>query len=354
MNQFVIRSSSTIHLMTTTALRTGAAARSASARTTAPHAATSRPPRPLTAADLGLPERPRTAGRRDGLTANARATVDNQLRVLLREQLTAGDADQPESVHQMRVAGRRLRVALRMDAAGIGPSADHLRAELSWLGSLLGPVRDLDVLCEHLTTEAADLPEADLPGFSEVLTALLAERSAASTRMAGALSQRRYRALLRALAVEALTPAEVDSEQSDAWTPADLIRRPLRKVHKDLAAAARAPEDVEWHVLRIRVKRTRYAAEQAAALSAPKRRGPLQDIAQEAKRLQDILGDYQDAVAAEHHLRQLADLRTADLSVEALVVLGRLIERQACHQIERLAGLPAACGELYRLSAASI
>src|ERR1700743_2497004 len=117
-----------------------------------------RRPRPLTAATLGLPDEVRVAGRHDSLTAHIRATVDAALRVLLAEQETAGRADSPESVHQMRVAARRTRVALRADRGGIGPAGASLRAELAWLGDLLGGVRDLDVLCDRLTADGADLP----------------------------------------------------------------------------------------------------------------------------------------------------------------------------------------------------
>src|SRR5215469_5824329 len=123
----------------------------------------SRPPvrrrlRPMTADSLELPDEVRAAGRHDSLTAHIRATVDAGLRVLLTEQATAGRADEPESVHQMRVAARRMRVALRMDKGAIGPAAVHLRGELAWLGSLLGGVRDLDVLTERLAGDGSDLP----------------------------------------------------------------------------------------------------------------------------------------------------------------------------------------------------
>ena len=59
--------------------------------------------------------------------------------------------DDPEELHQARVATRRLRAVLRAARPLLDPGwTESLRAELSWLGGALGPVRDLDVLLDHL------------------------------------------------------------------------------------------------------------------------------------------------------------------------------------------------------------
>ena len=78
---------------------------------------------------------------------------------------------------------------------------------------------------------------------------------------------------------------------------------------------ALAPDspDEELHAARIRVKRARYAAE----LEGDKA------YVQAAKRLQDVLGEHQDAVVAIGKLRDLA-ARMPDAAVAA----GRLIERE--------------------------
>ena len=88
------------------------------------------------------------------------------LRARLREQaeqLLAHDpgtrlGTDPEELHQLRVATRRLRAFLRAGRDLLDPEASEpLRAELRWLGSALGPVRDLDVLIEHLAAEVRSL-----------------------------------------------------------------------------------------------------------------------------------------------------------------------------------------------------
>ncbi|HEX4701697.1 MAG TPA: CHAD domain-containing protein [Pseudonocardiaceae bacterium] len=308
-----------------------------------------RRPRPLTPAGLGLPEQARTAGRRDSLTAHVRATVDTQVRVLMAEQATAGRADSPESVHQMRVAARRARVALRMDRDGIGPRAATLRDELAWLGNLLGEVRDLDVLIERLGEDGATLPEADVPAFGDVVAALLAVRSTAADALVAALGKQRYRALLRGLAAEAVVP--VDSPAGTGTPiPADLLVKPVKALHTQLAESARAPSDEGWHILRIRVKRVRYAAELAARVAGRKRGGALAELVGEAKTLQEVLGAFQDTVAAEHRLRQLVVTSSDALSPAEWLVLGRLVERQAARRDQLREQLPAACGQLYQLT----
>jgi CHAD domain-containing protein len=305
---------------------------------------TGRRPNALTAQTLGLPADERTAGRDDSLSAHIRATVDTQLRVLLTEQATAGQADEPESVHQMRVAARRARVALRMDPGAIGPAADTLRDELAWLGTLLGGVRDLDVLCERLATDGADLPESDLPAFAEVLSALLSARSNAADLLAKGLRKQRYRTLLRGMAAEALGQAE-DAERTD---PASLLVKPVRALHLQLAASAQSPSDAGWHTLRIRVKRVRYAAELAGRLAGRKQRAALVELVGQAKALQELLGAFQDTVVTEQHLRQLVTAHPTDLSPVGLLVVGRLVERQVARRDELRERLPAASGELYQ------
>jgi CHAD domain-containing protein len=308
-----------------------------------------RRPRRPTAESLGLPAEPRTAGRHDSLTAHIRTTVDSGLRVLLAEQATAGRADEPESVHQMRVGARRMRVALRMDKGAIGPAATSLRDELAWLGTLLGGVRDLDVLSERLAGDGADLPESDLTAFAQVLSVLLAARSRAADALTSALGKQRYRTLVQSLTVEAVGLAEDTAPPN----PAALLTKPVRALHLQLAAAAQSPSDETWHQLRIKVKRVRYAAELAVRLAGRKQAVAIQALAREAKGVQELLGTFQDTVVTEQHLRQLVSTHPAELSPQALLVLGRLVERQVAKRDELRGQLPAACGDLYTATTAT-
>jgi CHAD domain-containing protein len=81
------------------------------------------------------------------------------------------------------------------------------------------------------------------------------------------------------------------------------------------------PSPQALHTTRIRLKRARYAAELAAATTGK----PAKRVIKRAKKLQDILGQHQDAIVAQREIRKLA--RTVEEREPALVA-GRLIERQ--------------------------
>src|SRR5215475_5387007 len=89
------------------------------------------------------------------------------LQSLLREQLHEIERNDPgtrlgrdpESLHDMRVAVRRLRAILRAGGKLVATDTVELVARLKELGRVLGEVRDLDVLIEHLESEASELGE---------------------------------------------------------------------------------------------------------------------------------------------------------------------------------------------------
>ena len=74
-------------------------------------------------------------------------------------------ADEFDSVHQMRVATRRLRATLRSFGKVIPrPATEKLAGELKWLGGLLGEARDGEVLPQHLLASLETVPVEQLIG----------------------------------------------------------------------------------------------------------------------------------------------------------------------------------------------
>src|ERR1700742_2524423 len=68
--------------------------------------------------------------------------------------------DKPDAVHKMRVTVRRLRSALQSFTPIVSePETRHLRAELKWLGGVLGAARDTEVLADYLHAGLAALPQ---------------------------------------------------------------------------------------------------------------------------------------------------------------------------------------------------
>src|SRR5262249_24679688 len=90
--------------------------------------------------------------------------------------------------------------------------------------------------------------------------------------------------------------------------------------------------DQELHKLRIKLKRARYAAE----LSAPGKQG--KRFLDDAKELQTLLGEHQDAVVAETRLRELV----SGLDSAAAFVAGRMVERQRLRREQVKERLPEA------------
>ena len=255
-----------------------------------------------------------------GAGAHLAAALRTQFMRLLGHDPGTRLGTDPEDLHQLRVATRRLRAFLRagrplLDAAW----ADDLRARLGEVGRALGPARDLDVLIEHLEPQVEALGRPDLRSGRRLLTALRGERRRAGRAVARALEAPSYLELVEQLDLDTAEPPLVESGVNlrDIWAAEH------RKLRRAVEALPGVPSDDELHAIRIRVKRARYAAELAG----------FDGYVEAAKRAQDALGDHQDAVVAEERLRALAE-RTPQTSLAA----GRLIELQ---RIRREAGRAA-------------
>ena len=252
----------------------------------------------------------------------ALALAEQHRRMLLHDPGTRLGAD-AEDLHQLRVATRRSRAFLRVARPLVDPAwAETLRAELGWLGSALGPARDADVQLETMSADVASLGE-DAAGARGLLTALEGDRDEARNAMVEALSSERYLELLATLdAIEpgAVPPGEKDGTLASVWADE---RRRTRRAAKTLSEDA--PDD-ELHAFRIHVKRLRYATELAAHELGRKRADRVVDA---AKKVQDILGEHQDAVVAEERLRAWSAGDAA-----GGVAAGRLIERARHRRLE--------------------
>ena len=230
----------------------------------------------------------------------------------------------PEDVHQARVATRRLRSDLRTFRRVVDERwAEALRDELKWIGGLLGDVRDTDVLLDRLLHRAEELPEPDRARGHRVLGELRSHRDQARGALLDAMRSEHYVALLDRLVDAAHGVVPSASTDADAFEVATLVRKPWKTLKKLVRELGDDPPDEALHAVRIKAKRVRYAAE--AVAPAVDRRAA--KFARAVARLQDVLGEHQDAVTAERWLREHA--RAAD-PAEAFVA-GELaaLERRA-------------------------
>ena len=250
----------------------------------------------------------------------ADAPLAGHLRHLLGVQLRELEAhdpgvrlgEEPEDVHDFRVATRRSRALIRATEPIHGDALAPLGAELKWLAGVLGPVRDLDVLIDRLSAEVAGLEE-DEPAGGVLLAALDAERAADRDALLEVLGSDRYRALLATFEETIATLPDGDGEA----TAAEIARDGFRRLRKAVSELPKDSSDHELHAVRIRAKRARYAAELAALGGGKQEARAVTAL----KALQDVIGEHQDAVVAEERLRKLARAKTA-------IAAGRLIERE--------------------------
>ncbi|MGO4102523.1 CHAD domain-containing protein [Leifsonia sp. YAF41] len=234
---------------------------------------------------------------------------------------------EPDAVHQMRVACRRLRSTLTTYRSLLDATAvQQLRADLRWLAGVLGSARDIQVIRERLTVQlAAERPEVIVGPIRQRITEQLeADFQEARREGVAALDSVRYVRLVDALDAFMIAPPLVDS----AGRPArkivpGLIREEWHELRTLVRAAEAAPagshvRDLALHEVRKRAKRLRYAAESALPVYGEAARR----LANSTQELQSILGDHQDSIVARDLLLRMA--ATAQLRGESSFSYGRL------------------------------
>lgn len=264
-----------------------------------------------------------------------RAIAQSYERLIAHEQeLQTGD--DPESVHQARVATRRLRADLRTFEEFVDEGwASDLRAELHWLGSELGLVRDLEVQRDRLREHAARLPVSEAENADRVIRRLDADRAAAKADLIVMLHEPRYEQLRVKLAAAAASPAYTNA----ACAPAEkllvqVVGARWKKMRRAVDRLGDHPPDEALHAIRVRAKKCRYAAEACEPAFGKQARR----FAKAMARVQEILGEHHDAVVAVEWLSKTAH----ECSPAEAYAIGMLaqIERQAADAAR--AAFPAA------------
>jgi CHAD domain-containing protein len=223
------------------------------------------------------------------------AYVGAQADVLVTQDLRVR-RDGDDAVHQMRVAARRLRSALRVYGKLL-PDTARLQDDLQWLGQGLAPARDLEVQREHLEAAVASLPDELVAGpVAARLTRHFAPAEAASREgVEKTLRSKRYHRLLDELDRLLTDPSYGDraSRKAAKELPKHL-RKAYRKVRDRLGGDT-------LHRARKAAKRYRYGLEVAEPAIGKRARKARKD----AKTLTKVLGEHQDGVVAQPLLREL-------------------------------------------------
>jgi CHAD domain-containing protein len=262
----------------------------------------------------------------------AYAVLRRQLAVLRAKEPGTRLGEDPEELHDMRVATRRLRAALSLFEAVLPVRAQVFREELGWLGRLLGAVRDLDVQLQGLADMSSGVTDMHWgPEFARHdpladLAALLErERADARAAMLSGLDSVRWDRLAKGLTAMAQQgPARrslATRIPAEIGLP-DLVLARHDKVAKAAKRARRSGVVSDFHALRIRCKRLRYALEFSGDVYG----GRTSRFVRELTVLQDELGEMQDAEVASIQLAALAT-GGAHLPAATIFVMGGVAER---------------------------
>jgi CHAD domain-containing protein len=185
---------------------------------------------------------------------------------MLQSEAGSRTGEDIESVHDMRVAIRKMRSLFRLLAPyykrnTISPFKTELR-HLAWT---LGAVRDLDVLIEDIRVYQLTLKPAKQADLQQAIDELDQQRQTARVELVELLDSRLYRRLIKDYSKFLLTEGEgAKPLPKDQVTPSQ-VRHILPIIIYDRLAAVRAYNDVlaeadapTLHELRIEFKQLRY------------------------------------------------------------------------------------------------
>ncbi len=268
-----------------------------------------------------------------------RAVAEQVDELLLWDRAVRAGA--PDSVHQLRVTIRKIRSLLRdsQDAFGLSETT-WVIDELRELAGVLGVARDAEVLGERYERELERLgPELVRgPVRKRLVQGARRRYQTGLRRSLIAMRSQRYFRLLDALdALVAATPEASSGGESEPAAPVT-IDTAYKRVRKAAKAAAQVGQEVPegqegevvqegqevehdkdeaLHRIRKRAKRLRYTA---AATGAD-------EVSQQAKAIQTLLGDHQDSVVSRQHLIQQTE--AAHTAGEDTFTYGLLYQQEA-------------------------
>ncbi|HEY1891973.1 MAG TPA: CHAD domain-containing protein [Steroidobacteraceae bacterium] len=236
----------------------------------------------------------------------------------------------PEPLHRLRVTARRMATIVSLFHASLPAGLRKSRRTLKGLLDTLGMVRDADIRLEAVGSFRARLPEGDRRGLDPLLQHLHAERARARATMLRALDAKPTRDWLDTLPDQlAKTPpagpsASLSKAAALSVVP-DLIHKRFRKLRKYTRRLTAESSMTEFHDVRVRAKKLRYALEAVSPTYAK----PAGEMLVALHKLQSRLGTQHDADVIALYLTQLASQPPATFTAATLFAMGRMAELHA-------------------------
>lgn len=260
----------------------------------------------------------------------AYAVMRSQFSTFLRHEPGTRIGEDSEELHDMRVASRRLRAAMQVFKDALPVRSKKLRDELKWIAGVLGEVRDLDVQLEQLEEWVSEADPEDRDPLGELREVLKERRMKERRAMLRALDSRRYASFVKAYSAfleRGPSPRSSYARRGVVEVGPDLVTKRYRKFRKAGDLVRKDSPAEEYHELRKRGKRLRYALEFHSEVYGK----AAAELIKALKSLQDVLGDHQDAEVAVAQLRELAlpakDRGGGSLSPRTVFVMGGIAHR---------------------------
>ncbi|HKV54012.1 MAG TPA: CHAD domain-containing protein [Candidatus Binataceae bacterium] len=224
-----------------------------------------------------------------------------------------------EAVHQYRIGTRRLRAAIMLFQPVLYIRwVNRTCTELKVVGHTVGAIRDNDVLRQTLDEASAQIEPSFRAALTPVRDALITQRRAQHHKAAERLTSARYLAMVERIP---LAPVKKSAASVTVDTLLPEVIRPLwRKLERAGSKLDADSPPAEFHRLRIKIKRLRYALEMIEP-------GEMKQTIKAVKRLkemQDKLGVQHDLAAAAVWLHESAT--AGALPTDTLLAAGALYQ----------------------------
>ena len=278
-------------------------------------------------------EDPRTSGQEPRILSAevvVRELLGQEVGNILKFDPIARLGYDPEGVHQLRVRSRRLRSELQIVAPVIrSKSLKEFTSELGWIGTILGRLRDLDVLRQLLLSLSN---EASVGLMHSVLTELDHDRQRERRHVVDALVSRRYHRLITSLASAVLNPpfrTVAAQSAGDVFMPG--LRDAWALLFRTMDEFGPSPTNEELHHIRILAKKNRYGTEIARSFIGH----DADEIAVAFASAQSVLGTLHDHVVATDFLIKGQSRQEEDSDWTASNTVVTVIKDQLTESIEQ-------------------
>ncbi|CAG7857089.1 hypothetical protein MCAMS1_01808 [biofilm metagenome] len=259
-----------------------------------------------------------------------KAVFSSLLKIIkLNEQGVIADTDS-EFLHDYRIAVRKTRVGLNQ-MKNILPQdvLTQYKEFFSWLGKITNECRDLDVYLLNFDDYKKKLPSAIRQNINPLQQFLAAKKQKSHKQLARQLRSKKYKTTLTKWeAFLTCTARDSTDEQAATITAKDLADRKIHKTYKNIIKLGeqitpQSPPEA-LHNLRKICKRLRYLMEFFQNLY-PERR--ISKSIASLKKLQDVLGDYQDYAVQQEQLQQFSgEMQATNTPSKTFLAMGVLIQ----------------------------